>query len=80
MARQTLDPAAGKRLKKRAGMNLEPSSIELGGRETRCAARRYSVIETLADEFGEKFATALALLRDDILSKKARYDTSGGKL
>jgi hypothetical protein len=75
MARQSLDPTADKLLKKRTGMELEPS-----GSEARRAAKRNSVVETLADEFGEKFATALALLKDDILSNKARYDTSGGKL
>jgi hypothetical protein len=75
MARQSFDPVSGKLLKKRVGMNLEPSSLELGGSET-----HGSVVETSADEFGKKFATALALLKDDILSIKARYDTSGGKL
>jgi hypothetical protein len=80
MAHNSVIPAAGKLPKKRAGMNRKPSSLELGGREIRLAAKSYSVVETLADEFGEKFATALALLKDDILSIKVRYDTSGGKL
>jgi hypothetical protein len=61
-------------------MHVAPSSMELGGSEARRAAKRYSGAETLADQFGEKFETALALLKDDILSIKARYDTSGGKL
>jgi hypothetical protein len=80
MAHKSIIPAAGKLLKKRVGINLEPSSMELGGSEAHRAAKRCSVAETLADEFGEKFATALALLKDDILSVNARYDTSGGKL
>jgi hypothetical protein len=80
MARQSLDPAAGKLLRKRAGMNLGSSSMDSGGSVTRCAAKRYNVVETLTEEFMDKFATALALLRDDILSIKAHYDTSRGKL
>jgi hypothetical protein len=80
MAHKSIILAAGKLLKKRTTRNLKSSSMELGGSEIRCVAKRYSVVETLADEFGEKFATALALLKDDILSIKARYDTSGGKL
>ena len=80
MAQKRVIPAAGKLLKKRVGMNLEASSMESGAGETRYAEKRYSGVGTLAEEFMEKFATALALLKDDILSIKARYDTSGGKL
>ena len=80
MAHKRVVPAAGKLLKKRVGMNPEASSRELGAGETRRAEKRYSVAETLAEDFIEKFATALALLKDDILSIKARYDTSSGKL
>jgi len=71
---QSVIPAVSKLLKKSAGMHLAPSSMELGGSETRRAAKRYRGVETLADEFGEKFATALGLLKDDILSIKARCD------
>ena len=74
MAHKSVISAAGKRLKKRAGMNLEPSSMELSGSEPHRAAKRYSGVETIADEFGKKFATALGLLKDDILSIKARCD------
>ena len=65
---QSVIPAAGKLLNKSAGKQLAPSSMELGGSEIRRATKRFSGVETLADEFGEKFATALALLKDDILS------------
>ncbi len=75
MARQSLDPVAGKFFKNRVAMKLKSPSMELGGSETNC-----SIVETFAGEFGEKFATALALLKGDILSIKARYDNSGGKL
>jgi hypothetical protein len=74
---QNVIPAISKLL---TGMGLAPSSTELGGSEIRRAAKRYSGVETLADEFGKNFATALTLLKDDILSIEARYDTSAGKL
>jgi hypothetical protein len=76
---QNVIPAVRKLLKKSAGMRLAPS-MELGGSEIRRAAKRYSGVETLADEFGKNFATALTLLKDDISSIEARYDTSAGKL
>jgi hypothetical protein len=80
MAHKSVIPAVSELLKKSVGMHVAPSSKELGGSETDRAAKRYSGVETLANEFGETFATALALLNDDILSIKASYDTSGGKL
>jgi succinate-semialdehyde dehydrogenase/glutarate-semialdehyde dehydrogenase len=82
--------AAGKSIAARAGQNLKPSSMELGGSDafivlddadlehtvkwavwgrmyntgqTCCAAKRFIVVEKLADKFLEKFRTALEALR-----------------
>src|SRR5450631_224611 len=82
--------AAGKSIAARAGQNLKPSSMELGGSDafivlddadlehtvkwavwgrmyntgqTCCAAKRFIVVEKLADNFLEKFKTALAALK-----------------
>ena len=82
--------AAGKNIAARAGMNLKPSSMELGGSDafivledadldhtvkwavwgrmyntgqTCCAAKRFIVVEKLADKFLEKFQAALSALK-----------------
>ena len=82
--------AAGRSIAARAGKNLKPSSMELGGSDafivledadmehtvkwavwgrmyntgqTCCAAKRFVVVEKLADKFLEKFAAALAALK-----------------
>src|ERR1700689_4804532 len=82
--------AAGRSIAARAGQNLKPSSMELGGSDafivlddadlehtvkwavwgrmyntgqTCCAAKRFIVVEKLADKFLEKFRTALEALR-----------------
>jgi succinate-semialdehyde dehydrogenase / glutarate-semialdehyde dehydrogenase len=82
--------AAGKSIAARAGQNLKPSSMELGGSDafivlddadlehtvkwavfgrmyntgqTCCAAKRFIVVEKLADKFLEKFRTALEALK-----------------
>ena len=82
--------AAGKSLAARAGQNLKPSSLELGGSDafivledadlehtikwavwgkmyntgqTCCAAKRFIVVEALADKFLAKFQSALAALK-----------------
>ncbi len=82
--------AAGRSIAARAGQNLKPSSMELGGSDafivledadmdhtikwavwgrmyntgqTCCAAKRFIVVEKLADAFLEKFATALGALK-----------------
>lgn len=82
--------AAGRSLAARAGQNLKPSSMELGGSDafivledadldhaikwavwgrmyndgqTCCAAKRFIVVESLADRFLEKFKAALGALR-----------------
>ena len=82
--------AAGRSVAARAGQNLKPSSMELGGSDafivledadlehtikwavwgrmyntgqTCCAAKRFIVVEKLADKFLEKFRAALAALR-----------------
>jgi succinate-semialdehyde dehydrogenase / glutarate-semialdehyde dehydrogenase len=81
---------AGRSLAARAGQNLKPSSMELGGSDafivledadldqtvkwavwgrmyndgqTCCAAKRFIVVEPLADVFLEKFQTALEALK-----------------
>jgi succinate-semialdehyde dehydrogenase/glutarate-semialdehyde dehydrogenase len=81
--------AAGRTIAARAGKNLKPSSMELGGSDafivledadlehtvkwavwgrmyntgqTCCAAKRFVVVEKLADKFLEKFQAALAAL------------------
>ena len=81
--------AAGRSIAARAGTNLKPSSMELGGSDafivledadlehtvkwavwgrmyntgqTCCAAKRFIVIDKLADKFLEKFQTALTAL------------------
>ena len=81
--------AAGRSIAARAGQNLKPSSMELGGSDafivledadmdhtikwavwgrmyntgqTCCAAKRFIVVEKLADAFLEKFAAALGAL------------------
>ena len=81
--------AAGRSLAARAGQNLKPSSMELGGSDafivlddadlehtmkwavwgrmyndgqTCCAAKRFIVVESMADAFLAKFKTALAAL------------------
>lgn len=81
--------AAGQSIAARAGQNLKPSSMELGGSDafivlddadlertikwavwgrmyntgqTCCAAKRFIVVDSLADTFLEKFKTALAAL------------------
>ena len=81
--------AAGRSLAARAGKNLKPSSMELGGSDafivlddanlehtmkwavwgrmyndgqTCCAAKRFIVVESMADAFLAKFKTALAAL------------------
>jgi succinate-semialdehyde dehydrogenase/glutarate-semialdehyde dehydrogenase len=82
--------AAGRSLAARAGRNLKPSSMELGGSDafivledadldhtvkwavwgrmynagqTCCAAKRFIVVEKVADRFLEKFRAALAALK-----------------
>jgi len=82
--------AAGRSLAARAGQNLKPSSMELGGSDafivledadlehtvkwavwgrmyntgqTCCAAKRFIVVEQVADAFLEKFRAALAALK-----------------
>ncbi len=82
--------AAGRAIAARAGQNLKPSSMELGGSDafivlddadldhtvkwavwgrmynggqTCCAAKRFIVVEKLADNFLEKFKTALSALK-----------------
>ena len=82
--------AAGRSIAARAGQNLKPSSMELGGSDafivledadldhtikwavwgrmyndgqTCCAAKRFIVVETLADKFLEKFKAALGALK-----------------
>ena len=82
--------AAGQSIAARAGKNLKPSSMELGGSDafivlddadlehtikwavwgrmyntgqTCCAAKRFIVVDKLADKFLEKFKTALAALK-----------------
>src|SRR5580693_3842578 len=82
--------AAGRSIAARAGTNLKPSSMELGGSDafivledadldhtvkwavwgrmyntgqTCCAAKRFIVIDKLADKFLEKFQTALMALK-----------------
>jgi succinate-semialdehyde dehydrogenase/glutarate-semialdehyde dehydrogenase len=82
--------AAGRSLAARAGKNLKPSSMELGGSDafivlddadlehtvkwavwgrmynagqTCCAAKRFIVVESIADKFLEKFSAALAALK-----------------
>ncbi len=82
--------AAGRSIAARAGQNLKPSSMELGGSDafivledadlehtvkwavwgrmyntgqTCCAAKRFIVVEKLADKFLEKFQAALAALK-----------------
>ncbi len=82
--------AAGRSIAARAGQNLKPSSMELGGSDafivledadlehtikwavwgrmyntgqTCCAAKRFIVVEKLADTFLEKFRAALAALK-----------------
>ena len=82
--------AAGRSVAARAGQNLKPSSMELGGSDafivledadlehtikwavwgrmyntgqTCCAAKRFIVVEKLADKFMEKFQAALGALK-----------------
>ncbi|MCW8309026.1 NAD-dependent succinate-semialdehyde dehydrogenase [Acidiphilium sp. PA] len=82
--------AAGRSIAARAGQNLKPSSMELGGSDafivlddadldhtvkwavwgrmynggqTCCAAKRFIVVEALADEFLERFKAALGALK-----------------
>lgn len=82
--------AAGRSIAARAGQNLKPSSMELGGSDafivledadldhtvkwavwgrmyndgqTCCAAKRFIVVETIADKFLEKFQAALSALK-----------------
>ena len=82
--------AAGRSIAARAGKNLKPSSMELGGSDafivledadlehtikwavwgrmyntgqTCCAAKRFIVVDKLADKFLEKFKAALAALK-----------------
>ena len=82
--------AAGQSIAARAGKNLKPSSMELGGSDafivlddadlehtikwavwgrmyntgqTCCAAKRFIVVDKLADKFLEKFKTALSALK-----------------
>jgi succinate-semialdehyde dehydrogenase / glutarate-semialdehyde dehydrogenase len=82
--------AAGRSVAARAGQNLKPSSMELGGSDafivledadlehtikwavwgrmyntgqTCCAAKRFIVVEKLADRFVEKFRAALGALK-----------------
>jgi len=82
--------AAGRSIAARAGKNLKPSSMELGGSDafivledadldhtikwavwgrmyndgqTCCAAKRFIVVEKLADKFLEKFQAALTALK-----------------
>jgi succinate-semialdehyde dehydrogenase/glutarate-semialdehyde dehydrogenase len=90
--------AAGRSVAARAGQNLKPSSMELGGSDafivledadlehtikwavwgrmyntgqTCCAAKRFIVVEKLADKFLEKFRAALeALKAGDPLDEK----------
>src|SRR6202044_1406980 len=90
--------AAGRSIAARAGKNLKPSSMELGGSDafivledadlehtikwavwgrmyntgqTCCAAKRFIVVDKLADKFLDKFGTALSALKPgDPLDKK----------
>jgi len=82
--------AAGRTIAARAGQNLKPSSMELGGSDafivledadmehtikwavwgrmyntgqTCCAAKRFIVVDKVADEFLEKFGAAMGALR-----------------
>ena len=82
--------AAGKAIAARAGANVKPTSMELGGSDafivlddadlehtikwavwgrmynagqTCCAAKRFIVVESIADKFLEKFTAALAALK-----------------
>jgi len=82
--------AAGRSIAARAGQNLKPSSMELGGSDalivledadldhtvkwavwgrmyndgqTCCAAKRFIVVEKIADKFMEKFQAALSALK-----------------
>ncbi len=82
--------AAGRSIAARAGQNLKPSSMELGGSDafivledadlehtikwavwgrmyntgqTCCAAKRFIVVEKIADKFLEKFQAALGVLK-----------------
>ena len=82
--------AAGRSIAARAGQNLKPSSMELGGSDafivledadlehtvkwavwgrmyndgqTCCAAKRFIVVESVADKFLEKFKAALGALK-----------------
>jgi succinate-semialdehyde dehydrogenase/glutarate-semialdehyde dehydrogenase len=82
--------AAGRSIAARAGQNLKPSSMELGGSDafivledadldhtvkwavwgrmyndgqTCCAAKRFIVVETIADAFMDKFKSALSALK-----------------
>jgi succinate-semialdehyde dehydrogenase/glutarate-semialdehyde dehydrogenase len=61
--------AAGQNIAARAGKNVKISSMELGGRrmynagQTCCAAKRFIVVDKLADQFLDKFKTALAALK-----------------
>jgi len=82
--------AAGRSIAARAGQNLKPSSMELGGSDafivledadmdhaikwavwgrmyntgqTCCAAKRFIVVEKVADKFLEKFKAALGVLK-----------------
>lgn len=82
--------AAGRSIAARAGQNLKPSSMELGGSDafivledadldltvpwavwgrmyntgqTCCAAKRFIVVESMADKFLEKFQAALGALK-----------------
>lgn len=81
--------AAGRSIAARAGQNLKPSSMELGGSDafivledadldltvpwavwgrmyntgqTCCAAKRFIVVESVADKFLEKFKASLSAL------------------
>ena len=82
--------AAGRSIAARAGQNLKPSSMELGGSDafivledadldhtikwaiwgrmyntgqTCCAAKRFIVVDTIADKFLEKFQAAMGTLK-----------------
>ena len=93
--------AAGRSIAARAGKNLKPSSMELGGSDafivledadlehtikwavwgrmyntgqTCCAAKRFVVVDKLADKFLEKFKAALAALKPgDPLDEKTTW-------
>jgi succinate-semialdehyde dehydrogenase/glutarate-semialdehyde dehydrogenase len=94
--------AAGRSVAARAGQNLKPSSMELGGSDTFivledadlehtikwavwgrmyntgqtcCAAKRFIVVEKLADKFLEQFQAALGALKaGDPLDEKTTLD------